>query len=370
MQLFHGNPLLDEQRIDEPYEFIQSYAISKEKIDHDIMNSEIVKALSAEPAYEEYAYELYVAGLITTFASDSGTDELSKELNLTWDKKEHIVLLTRDWLGLSCHSLGDVMGYGDEDNVKNFYFNYGLSFATYEQLGIYCTGNEAVSAVSEIFDGILNENKSFVVENNLDSWVIRLVNSTNNIQINKTTGKVKTFINSIYYLPLKGAVSKNNVWTNTNPISTFGYVLKSFSHDTNGMLNIVSNAMKSLQTTVSYGSVGIATGLPIMKGLCYGGKIMRGAGIIGICYTIGNLVVDYRNNHVSDDGYQYFSYHPNALMSKTIHVLNPSTQYIDSVEIPIENGKVNMDKSIYIDAVTGKRSLTDDEKIKYENYDS
>ncbi len=373
LQIFYGDPLLEEEKIDEPYEVIQSFAISSQIITDKQMNDAIEKGWNHNPDYEEYAYELFISGLITTFYADNWANEIGNDLNITWNKKENIVLITRDWLGLSCHSVGDINAYGNETDVKNFYLNYGLMYATFEQLGIQFTGNYAVSAVSEIFDGILNKNESFVIEENKDSIILRLVNSTNRIEINTTTGKTKVILDNINYLPfqtLKGARALKLV-NKIKSTTTFGYTLSSFKHGVKGIIKTMSQALRNLPLLIDYGVRGASTIGPAIKGLSMISKPAAYFSIIGILITEGELIVDYRNKFASHDTYQYFSYHPNSIGSKTIHVLNEKTGCVDCVEIPIKDFTgLDMDNAIYIDGKTGSRKLTEQEKIKYKNYDS
>lgn len=186
IQVSYGIPILKKWKPNS-YETIQSYVISSSKVSNNTISNAIEKGFLINEKYESSIYDTCLLSLITTWISDELSDELGKACNVNWWKNEVVVLTTKEWHGLSIDSKISIKESGTNENVRWFKLNHGLLFSLSEKLALEMSGQEAKCAVTEIMSGILN-GKPFSIEQKEELIKIKLINSTDEIVINKTSG--------------------------------------------------------------------------------------------------------------------------------------------------------------------------------------
>lgn len=159
VQFHYGMRFLMDWDPKVPYETIQSYVISREKISDNFIYKAMEKNIVFKEKYEKTAYELYLLSLSTSWVSDKLANGFAKDSNVVWNKEKSIVLTTKEWVGLSVHANGKVNAFGNKKDVRVFKLNYGLVFSLCEKLALEMYGQEATCAVSEIMEGILLVNR-------------------------------------------------------------------------------------------------------------------------------------------------------------------------------------------------------------------
>lgn len=347
---------------------IQSYLIDYKKITNSFLEKECNKAVNIGGYYKN-AHDYYMAALLTIASSDAVSDNLARQLGVTWNKKYNVVLVNCDWMGITMDAYVPLVVNGDKGNVFKFRVAHGLLFSLCENIGVGSTGNAAKDTVGNILQA-LDGGKDFVIDQEGDVLTISLVNSTDKIVINLKTGVTATYTSPniaemLYGVPLKGgygcaaAISSKPEYMVLSIVNSFKNGFDAFSD----ILSTVTPNKVLLSLVAAFNKeVAILTFSFLTGEITINTLLIAGAEIQGFTF-------EYRNKYAPYSTWQYFASHGPMDKIKTVAVRNPVTQYVDYVEIPRDDrGNLNMDKARYIDSITGKRDLTYDEKVKYAFY--
>lgn len=351
------------------FDTIQSYLIDYEKISEDFLEKELNKADNFNGNYDEYAYRLYLSALMTLSSADVISNNIAEQLNVTWDKKFHVVLVNFDWLGITLDSYVPCIVEGDENNTFKFRVSHGILFSYCEEIGLQMLGNEAKSTIGNIVNAIY-EGENFVIDERNGTLTLSLFNSTDKITIDMETGVTSTYISRNMMELLSGIIFKGSY---TNGISfpmrgyndIIGNMVLTFKRASSDFYDLFSSTSPrkifslagplvkdSLEMFVSYSMGILVNPIPIVD--------------FGISFQ--RMTFQYRNKYAPENTWQYFSSHGSTFDTKTIAVRNPTTNYVDYIEIPYDdNDNLKVDEAIYIDSVVGKRNLTDYEINTYLN---
>lgn len=347
------------------FKAIQSYLIDYKKIPDSFIEKEFKKAESFNGKYDKYAYELYLSALSLLANSDTLCDNLSETFNVRWDKKLHIVLVNLDWSGLTIDAKVPLTVTGNENDTFNFRALHGLLFSYLEETALQATGNEAKSTITNVFHG-LTEGEEFVVNVIKNKLTLSLINSNDKIVLDLKTGAVTTLTGSNFIdnIVLKGSYSNfKPLPYDQNPMR---YTIEHFKHDFNGLWTLFSSVTpkkvfactKSIVESFATFNIGI-----------FAGESINPAFFVAFGISLGKLSLEYKHKFAPDNTKQYFSYHGDKWEMSAVHILNPKTQHIDCVEIPLDDyGNRIYDDAEYIDSVYGAHKITPEEKIMVENY--
>lgn len=351
------------------FDTIQSYLIDYEKISDAFLEKELNKAANFNENYDEYAYRLYLSALMTISSADVISNNLAGQLNVTWDKKLHVVLVNFDWLGITLDSYVPCIVEGDENNTFKFRVSHGIMFSYCEEIGLQMLGNEAKSTIGNIVNAIY-EGENFVIDERNGTLALRLVNSTDKIVIDMKTGITSTYTSPKMMELLSGIVLKGS-YTNgiSFPMNGYGNILgnmlDNFKKASNAFYDIFSSLkhrnILSLSQNMIKGTLEVMASYKL-------GILLNPVPIVNLGVAFQTLTLEYRNKYAPDNTWQYFSSHGTIYNTKTIAVKNPITNYVDYIEIPYDdNENLKVDEAIYIDSVVGKRNLTDYERNMYLN---
>ncbi|MDO5847977.1 MAG: hypothetical protein Q4P18_00370 [Methanobrevibacter sp.] len=362
-----GMPVFDN------FNTIQSYLIDYKKISNEILQNEIEKAVNFNGGYDKYAYNMYLSALLTLWSADCMADEYANQLNVTWDKKPcHIVLVNLDWLGLTLDSKVPLTVNGDKNNTIQFRMVHGLLFSLCEQFGLSSTGNQAVDSVTNIMTAIAN-GENFVITQKNNVFTLRLVNSTNSIVINLTSGVTSTYTslnmeNLLSNIILKGSSCIRPGSQNFRTGYNANYILNVHKMTLEGYFNMIANINYKKLGGLFLKHMGINTPILVFSLI---GKNFPVAGLVQISCAANGAVLEYRNKYAPANTWQYYSPLQYSWDVKILSVYNEKTMVYDKVEIPYNNaiGDYDVEKAVYIDFMEGKRDLTKGEKIFYSNYD-
>lgn len=369
--LAYGSGELYEWNEYDKYELLETYILGKSKVNDPILNNALSQRYNLDNSYLSDAYDFYIAGLYCLWSSTYINDQLAENNNVSWDR-ETLVLVYSDWLGIKLDTLGkmDVTGE-NESNIKNFRINSGIVYSLCEKAGLQLLGIEGESAASEIYEGI-NEGKSLVIDKIDDQVIIKIANSTNRFVINLTSGSLGAYVNIDSELisdkiQLKGVhgiygiryLKPINLQKQVNYQMTVMKNYLEFLNPFNGHIKM------DMGVALNFGGRLLPTAVGGIKTGTAGGVV---AGLY-VVYASNELIVEYRDKYIEDKYWQYFP-NRNTVHAKTIFTINQETGYTDFVEIPYDkNGNLDMDNANYVDSITGRRDLTDYEKVIFKNWD-
>ena len=369
--LDYGSGELYEWSESDKYELLETYILGKSKVNDTILNNAISQRYNLNNSYLSDAYDFYLTGLYCLWSSTYINNQLAENNNVSWDR-ETLVLVYSDWLGMKLDTLGKMNVTGDnESNIKNFRTNSGIVYSLCEKAGLQLLGIEGESAASEIYEGI-NEGKSLVIDKIDDQLIIKIANSTNRFVINITSGSLGAYANIDSELisdkiQLKGVLGIYGI-RYLKPINLqkqVGYqmtVMKNYLE----FINPFNGHIKmNMGIALEFGGKLLPTAVSGLKSGTAGGIV---AGLY-VAYASNELIVEYRDKYVEDKYWQYFP-NRNTVNAKTIYTVNQETGYTDFVEIPYDkNGNLDMDNANYVDSISGRRDLTEYEKVIFKNWD-
>jgi len=293
---------------------------------------------------------------------------MAPQLNVTWNRNTTTAVMA----GVNnngtayVHTPDPGMGMGvtgGMGDVKNFRFACSLLLSKVEHGAMGATGLSVDSTVSRIISGILNSETFDMIRN--DSTVIIMLDGdpSSKIVIDTFTGLVwdLTISNGFQY---KGAVSQSTAYCYHDQLTNdiLGQVsnwLQNLSGGSN-VLSALGGAINGTQQFVvdNWNHI-VDIGFGLFE-LGFGIKTIPTMGIAGpidiglILKGEGDIIVGIRNWLVPGNYWQYCSYHNPWPNYKTLSRLNNTTHMIDSIKVPIKDGKEDWDNAVYINAQNGE----------------
>lgn len=351
---------------DAGFEIIQTFLLATDKITDNTIQYWLNQNSTYPSGPMKAVYGTFMTALITVWLNDKLADQLAINLNISWIRTLTTAVMSGVFDGKAyVHIPNPSMGMnvdGNANNVKSFSFICSLLLSEAEHAALGSTGLLINSTLAKIMSGILNGETFDMIRNGTMVTVMLAGDPNSRIIIDTSTGLVWD-LTEFNGFQCKGAVSQGSAYcyhdqlTNnlTSQISNWiqslsggSNVLSMFNGTINGTQQFVINSWNHIVET----GIGLfEMGFGIVTAPA--GSI---AGPIGIAIIIkgeGDTFVGIRNWLVPSNYWQYCSYHNPWPNYKTVNKLNSNTHMIDSIEVPIKDGKEDWDNAVYINAQNG-----------------
>ena len=357
------------------FDLMQSFAIISKKVDEKTVNDWI----SCENDYKTNAgmqsmYSMFLTTLNTAYLSDKLADELTKEYDVSWMRKNNTVLLgSMNWKETYQHILTPNMGRfiegENESEIISYRFVNSILLSKIEQHTLKPIAKDADENITSVFDDVFKS---------LASFKASVVYYNNTAIISDEEG------NSSFMIDLESGL--------VTPLSVkdgFAYKGVTITRDC-GLCSITSMA-KAIMISVNNGILGINDlltyvgdniqplttlafkGTLLIKGIAgalLGGSLTVGLSVIGTATSVQSIGVYITENYVENKdlhtAYDYFTFtRPGYFQNTKIYNIPHEDGSVDYIEIPInKNNTYDREHVKYISK--GKvKTLTKEETYQY-----
>ena len=365
------------------FETLQSYALINDKINRYIINEWLkVKSIYLSRIGIMNVYEMFIAGLETTWLSDEIADNYAKDFNVNWNRvKTTTILGGINFKDTYLHILNADMGMevtGDTQDTKIFRLMNSIYLPNIEDNVLKPISESYSDNITNSMDNILTaiENNKFSIVQLGEMFYIIGEDENSTLIINSTSGVANALLVEKNFAYKGAAVS-----TTCDCCSVGGSVNK-FINDINSKLNQISNNANNIIDNIinkahPLSILGYMTGnlaaniasklATSTVGLGLSSTVSLIMGIHSTGNYIKNNFVDKKDWHWA---YEHVTFTRDGYMqNKKFFNIPKNDGTYDYVEVEINSdGSLNRNNALYVSSGNVKK-LTKSETYKYFDED-